>query len=168
MLAALNVILNEPLSLILFFSPREVTWPEVMWHFQSGNGNFQPTFDAIDAIKPDLFICCFIKALKFFFLVYILFPKHVVRSQRTRTVPSFIFVPSPSHPGCGGNISSRDFGATRSGAQTWALPPTVLCGLLALLYLSVTREQKCPVLSSSMRTMTPLLWQKVKRNKKAS
>ena len=48
-------------------------------------------------------------------------------------MPSFIFVPSPSHPGHGGNISSRDFGATRSGAQTWALPPTVLCGLSVLI-----------------------------------
>ena len=140
MLAALNAILNEPLSLILFLPPREVTRPEVMWHFQSGNSNFQPTFDAINAIKPDLFIYCFIRALKFFFLVYILFPKYIVHSQRTRTVPSFIFVPSPSHPRCGGNISSRDFGATMSGAQTWALPPTVLCGLLALVYLSVTQE----------------------------
>ena len=46
-----NVILSEPLSFILFFPPK-VTWLEVMWHFQSGNGNFQPTFDAIDAIKP--------------------------------------------------------------------------------------------------------------------
>lgn len=45
-----NVILSETLSFILFFPPK-VIWLEVMWHFQSGNGNFQPTFDAIDAIK---------------------------------------------------------------------------------------------------------------------
>lgn len=55
MLAAIitDVMLKSDFKFQAFFPPqRGVSWCEAMQHFQSGKGDFQPTFDAV---TPDFF-----------------------------------------------------------------------------------------------------------------